>query len=260
MTEKNASVAWLKFLALFLIIFSILAVGLFLKNRQAYKKVKMTQDSLEYYKKLYFDLKKDYSVLESKYNLALRSALEGTKLIAEKQQQLISLQKVLSKQDSILRAVKQAVKEVLVGYDNSMIKIEQKNGRLYITMRNKLLFPSGSDKVDPRGVRALGLLAGVLKKNPDLQVIIEGHTDNVPVKANTKCWKDNWDLSAARAISVARILINKYGVNPQSIEIAGKAEFDPVAPNLTAKGRSLNRRIEIIVAPDLSELYKILNE
>ncbi len=257
--EKSSANIWLKFLGLFLIVFAILSTGLFFKSRHAYLQIKGYKDSLANCKKVYAQLKKDYAVLESKYNLALRSALQGTRLIAEKQQQLIKLQAVLQKQDSILRAVQMTVREMLSGYDESQLKVEVKNGKLYITMRNKLLFASGSDKIQARGVKALGQLARVLKKNPDLQIMIEGHTDNVPVK-KSKCWKDNWDLSAARSISVARILINKYGINPERIEIAGRAEFDPIAPNLTEKGRSLNRRTEIIITPDLSELYKILNQ
>ncbi len=257
--KKSAENIWLKFLALFLIIFALLSTGLFFNSRHAYLKIKSYRDSLESCKKLYTDLKNQYSVLESKYNLALRSALQGTKLIAQKQQQLIKLQKVLQKQDSILRSVQMTVKEMLADYDESQLKIEIKNGKLYVTMRDKLLFPSGSDKVQSQGIRALGKLAKVLKKNPNLQIMIEGHTDNVPVK-KSRCWKDNWDLSAARSISVARILINKYGINPENIEVAGKAQYDPVAPNLTERGRMLNRRTEIIITPDLSELYKIINQ
>ncbi len=257
--EKSAANIWLRFLGLFLIVFAVLSTGLFFKSRHAYKEIKSYRDSLKNCKELYSDLKEQYSILESKYNLALRSALQGTKLIAENQQQLVKLQKVLQTQDSVLRAVQMTVKEMLAGYDESQLKIEIKDGKLYVTMRNKLLFPSGSDRVQPQGVRALGQLARVLKKNPDLQIMIEGHTDNVPVK-KSRCWKDNWDLSAARSISVARILIDKYGINPERIEIAGKAQFDPVAPNLTERGRMLNRRTEIIITPDLSELYKILNQ
>ena len=257
--EKSTANIWLKFLALFLIVFAVLSTGLFFKSRYAYKQIKSYKDSLENCKKLYSDLKNEYALLESKYNLALRSALQGTRLIAEKQEQLINLQKVLQKQDSILHAVQMTVKEVLSGYDESQLNVEIKDGKLYITLRNKLLFPSGSDKIQPQGIRALGQLAQVLKQNPDLQIMIEGHTDNVPVR-KSRCWKDNWDLSAARSISVARILIDKYGINPERIEIAGKAEFDPIAPNLTERGRMLNRRTEIIITPDLSELYKILNQ
>ena len=127
-------------------------------------------------------------------------------------------------------------------------------------MRDKLLFPLGSAQVQPDGMVALGKLAKVLKQNPDLNIIIEGHTDNVPIKPGTKCWKDNWDLSAARAISVARILIDKYGIAPERIEIAGKAQYDPVKPNIKPQWRALNRRIEIIVLPDLTEFYNLMEQ
>ncbi len=257
---KSVSAAWLWFLGIFLVIFSFLATSLFIQHRKTSIKLDEYKDTLATYQELYTQLKKDYVILNNKYELALRSALQGSRLIAEKQEQLIKLERVLRKQDSMLRSLQENVKKVLVGYENDQLSIDQKEGKLYVTMRNKLLFPFGSAQVQPDGIVALGKLAKVLKQNPDLKILIEGHTDNVPIKPGSKCWKDNWDLSVARAISVARILINKYGIAPERIEVAGKAEYDPVMPNVTPEGRALNRRIEIIVAPDLSELYKILEQ
>ena len=257
---KSVSAAWLWFLSLFIVIFSFLATGVYLNNQKTKLKLKHYQDSLKTYEQLYTNIKQDYVVLNNKYQLALRSALQGSKVISEKQQQLIKLQQVLRKQDSILRSVRDNVQKALTGYTNSQLSVKMKNGKLYVTMHEVLLFPFGSAQVQRSGIKALGKLARVLRKNPNLNIIIEGHTDNIPIKSGQKCWKDNWDLSAARAISVARILINKYNIAPERIEVAGKAQYDPVMPNITAKGRAMNRRIEIIVTPKLDELYKLIQQ
>ena len=124
-------------------------------------------------------------------------------------------------------------------------------------MQDKLLFPSGSDEIPPRGYKALRELAKVLKKNPNLEIMIEGHTDNVPISKKNKKFKDNWDLSVARAVTVVRILINKYGIEPERIEAAGRSYYYPVAPNTTAAGRAKNRRIEIILYPNIEGLTQI---
>jgi chemotaxis protein MotB len=123
-------------------------------------------------------------------------------------------------------------------------------------MSDKLLFESGSAKVDKRGKEALALLAGVLNKQTDIDVFIEGHTDTKPI--NTVQFKDNWDLSVIRATSVVRILTKEYGVNPLQIQPCGRGEFMPVATNDTNEGRSRNRRTEIIMAPKLDKLLEIL--
>jgi chemotaxis protein MotB len=257
---KSVSSAWLWFFGLFLIIFSFLATGLFIKHRKTSIRLSQYQDTLATYKELYTDLKQKYIVLNNKYEIAIRSAIQGNKLISEKQQQLIQMERVLKKQDSILNEMKDRIKQVMVGYKNDKFDISVRNGKLYVTLREKLLFPLGSAQVQPEGIRALGKVAKILNQDTSLTIIIEGHTDNIPIKPGTKCWKDNWDLSAARAISVARILINKYGVSPERITIAGRAQYDPVASNLTARGRALNRRIEIVVVPNMAELYKIIEQ
>ena len=123
-------------------------------------------------------------------------------------------------------------------------------------MSDKLLFKSGSAKVDDRGKEALEKLAEVLKKQSEIDVFIEGHTDNKPIK--TSQFKDNWDLSVIRATSVVRILTEDYGVNPLQIVPSGRGEFMPVDDNSTDEGRSKNRRTEIIMAPQLDKLLQIL--
>ena len=131
-----------------------------------------------------------------------------------------------------------------------------KDGKVYVAMSDKLLFQSGSARLDKRGEEALGKLAEVLNKQTDIDVFIEGHTDNKPI--NTVQFKDNWDLSVIRATSVVRILIKNYGVNPLQIQPSGRGEYMPVDDNETAEGRSKNRRTEIIMAPKLDKLFQML--
>ena len=132
----------------------------------------------------------------------------------------------------------------------------EKDGKVYVAMSDKLLFESGSARVDKRGKEALAKLAEVLNKQSDIDVYIEGHTDSKPI--NTAQFKDNWDLSVIRATSVVRILTKDYGVNPLQIQPSGRGEYMPVADNESAEGRSKNRRTEIIMAPKLDKLYQML--
>jgi len=123
--------------------------------------------------------------------------------------------------------------------------------------RKKLLFKSGSAVVDPEGKNALEKLAVVLINTPHITVDVEGHTDTVPI---TGKYEDNWALSVARSTAIARVLINDYGVDPHSIIASGRSKYFPVADNTTPEGRAKNRRTEIILSPDLSELFKLLNQ
>jgi chemotaxis protein MotB len=128
---------------------------------------------------------------------------------------------------------------------------------VYVSLAEKLLFPSGSTEVNPKGKQALQKVADVLKKNPDIGITIEGHTDNVPI--STSCMKDNWDLSVLRATSITRI-ITDAGVDPKQIIASGRGEYFPVASNSTSDGKAKNRRSEIILTPNLAELAKLLGE
>jgi chemotaxis protein MotB len=123
-------------------------------------------------------------------------------------------------------------------------------------MSDKLLFKSGSAAVEAKGKEAIKLLAGVLNKNQDIDILIEGHTDNVPIK--TAVYRDNWDLSVARATSIVRILTDEYKITPTRLTASGKGEFWPRATNETAEGRASNRRTEIILSPKLDEIMQLL--
>jgi chemotaxis protein MotB len=128
---------------------------------------------------------------------------------------------------------------------------------VYVAISDKLLFKSGSAKVDEKGKEALGVLAKVLEKNPDLDIVVEGHTDSIPIK--TERFADNWDLSVIRATSVVRILCTDFGIPPRQITPSGRGEYFPKAQNDTPENRALNRRTEIIIAPKLGEIFKAIS-
>lgn len=176
--------------------------------------------------------------------------------LAEREKKLSELQSLIQQKDSATLALKSQLSKALLGFEKSDLTVEERNGKVYVSMAEKLLFKSGSTAVDPKGVDALKKLAGVLKQNRDLTIEVEGHTDNVPL-AGTGALKDNWDLSVLRATSIIRILTDN-GVDPKQITASGRGEYFPVASNDSPDGKSKNRRTEIILSPKLDQLMKIL--
>ena len=166
------------------------------------------------------------------------------------------LQQMINAQNEKVRKPLSSLKDALLGFSSDELTVREKDGKVYVAMSDKLLFQSGSARLDKRGEEALGKLAEVLNKQTDIDVFIEGHTDNKPI--NTVQFKDNWDLSVIRATSVVRILIKNYNVNPLQIQPSGRGEYMPVDDNETAEGRSKNRRTEIIMAPKLDKLFQML--
>lgn len=176
--------------------------------------------------------------------------------LGDREKTINELQDMINAQNNKVKALLGSVQDALLGFSSDELSVTQKNGKVYVAMSDKLLFESGSAKVDKRGKEALAKLADVLNKQNDIDVFIEGHTDNKPI--NTVQFKDNWDLSVIRATSVVRILTKDYGVSSLQIQPSGRGEFMPVASNETADGRSKNRRTEIIMAPKLDKLMQLL--
>jgi len=166
------------------------------------------------------------------------------------------LQKILDSKDSAVKALRETVSKALLGFEGQGLTVEQKNGKVYVSLEERLLFASGSTTVDPKGETALKELGNVLAKNTDISVLIEGHTDNVPIKGGPI--KDNWDLSVLRATSVVRILEKNKNVNPVMLTPAGRGEFQPLDKGNTPEARRKNRRIEVILTPKLDELFQVL--
>jgi len=189
-------------------------------------------------------------------------ALESDRLeklqneLAQRSNQINELQGLIDAKEAQMQQLKNAISSALLNFEGKGLTVVQKNGKIYVSMENKLLFDSGSWAVGSEGKVAVEQLASVLSKNPDINVLIEGHTDNVPYTGATVI--DNWDLSVKRATAIVRILQNK-GVNPTQITAAGRSEYVMVGSNATPEGKAKNRRIEIILAPNLDEISKLLN-
>ncbi|MEO5569311.1 MAG: OmpA family protein [Bacteroidia bacterium] len=166
------------------------------------------------------------------------------------------LQNILDKKDSTVKALKETVSKALTGFTGSGLTVTMKNGKVYVSLEEQLLFQTGSTVVDKKGESALKELANVLEKNTDINVLIEGHTDNVPISGGAI--KDNWDLSVLRATSVVRILLKNSGINPVRLTPAGKGEYLPNDPGNSAEARKKNRRIEVILTPKLDELFQAI--
>ncbi len=179
--------------------------------------------------------------------------------IAAKEQRIAELETAINALNEKLASVMTSLEQALAGFNANDLTIEQKDGRIYINISEKLLFASGSTTIDAKGKQALKQVADALRNQKDVHIMVEGHTDNVPLKS-ANYPKDNWDLSVLRATTIVKILTNDYGVDAKILQAAGSGEYKPVASNSDAAGRSLNRRTEIIIMPDLSVIADILGK
>ncbi len=173
-----------------------------------------------------------------------------------REQRLQELQALLTAKDEATNRLKKSIENALLNFNKDELTVELRDGKIYVSLAEQLLFKSGSTAVDPKGEDALSKLAGALKNQADIDILIEGHTDSIPIK--TACIKDNWDLGVLRATSIVRILTDA-GLASDKIVPSGRGEFKPVATNSTKEGRAANRRTEIILSPKLDEVFKILN-
>ncbi|MDY3099704.1 MAG: OmpA family protein [Bacteroidaceae bacterium] len=190
-------------------------------------------------------------------NKKLNSSLaEKIKELQEREQTIAQLQGMIEAQQQKVKDLLASVKDALLGFSSEDLTVTEKDGKVYVSLSDKLLFESGKAIVNQQGKMALGKLAEVLNKQTEIDVYIEGHTDNVPI--HTAVFQDNWDLSVIRATSVVRILTETYSVNPLQIQPCGRGEFKPVDTNESAEGRAHNRRTEIIMAPRLDKLLQLL--
>jgi chemotaxis protein MotB len=176
----------------------------------------------------------------------------------EQRKRLEQLQAMIDKQHRATEALRKKIADALNGFNSSELTVTMKNGKVYISMQESLLFPSGSAEVNPRGKEALSKVASVLNTSKDINIDIEGHTDSLPI--HTAKYADNWALSTARATSIAHVLIDEYKVVPAKLIASGRSQYDPVAPNSTPEGRAKNRRSEIILEPRLDELVQLMND
>ena len=209
------------------------------------------------------DLVKKNSSLKIQESISKNNAL--IKEIAIKETELLSrteridnLEKIISTQKKVLNDLKNRISDALLNFKGKGLSIRQRNGKVYVSMENKLLFKSGRWNIELQGKQALVRLSKVLEENPDISILIEGHTDNIPFTSRGAI-ESNWDLSTKRATAVVKILLENNKILPQNLTAAGKSEFVPIAPNTSVDGRAANRRIEIILSPSLDKIMELIN-
>ena len=198
--------------------------------------------------------------LEKNLDAKKASLDELTFEMEKKNARLAELEKILDGQKKIVSDLKTKVSEALLGFENNGLTVSMKNGKVYVSLDEKLLFKSASWDIDANGKNALKKLAGVLEKNPDIQITIEGHTDNVPYNPGASQLKDNWDLSVKRATTVVRTLLDGSSINATRLTASGRSQYLPVDDRNTSDARQKNRRTEIILTPDLTELYRLIDK
>jgi chemotaxis protein MotB len=177
--------------------------------------------------------------------------------LIEREKKVKELEQILANKDKAVKDLKDRISNALLNFKENDLTVKVKNGKVYVSLAEQLLFGSGSIEVDKKGVTALQQLAKAIKDQKDIQIVIEGHTDNVPISKKSAYMQDNWDLSVMRATSITKILTGA-GVTPKQITAAGKGEFSPLAANDNPQNKQKNRRTEIIITPNLDELFKLL--
>jgi chemotaxis protein MotB len=197
--------------------------------------------------------------------LAIQANLENTRRVndslsaslAEREKKVKELEAVLAAKDKAVQDLKTTINNALLSFKESDLTVNVKNGKVYVSLAEQLLFGSGSVEVDKKGVSALQQLARAIKDQKELQILVEGHTDNVPVSRKSPYMQDNWDLSVMRATAIVRILTSA-GLSPTQVTASGRGEYLPLASNDDIQTRQKNRRTEIIISPNLDEVFKIL--
>ena len=208
------------------------------------------------------DFKRKNNALETKLERAIAASSSVQQELSAKEQRMIEqqerldlLQNLLDEQKAVMEGLKTTIDKALVQYRSDELQVYEQDGKIYVSLQDKLLFPSGSATVNKDGKEALSKLAVVINNSPEIQILVEGHTDNVPIRGK---FEDNWALSTARATAIVRILTNSYDVVPERVTAAGRSFYYPKASNETAEGRAKNRRTEIILTPQLNELFQLL--
>jgi chemotaxis protein MotB len=225
--------------------------------------VKETQQLLSELQSAQENLQKKEDILrqlEQTLDTKKASLDELTFELDKRNARMADMEKILEAQKQIAQDLKNKVSEALLGFENNGLTVSKRNGKVYVSLDEKLLFKSASWDIDANGKNALKKLAGVLEKNPGIQIMIEGHTDNVPYNPGGGQLKDNWDLSVKRATTVVRVLLEGSKIDPKRLTASGRSEYLPVDDRNTQDAKQKNRRTEIILTPDLSELYQLIDK
>ena len=201
------------------------------------------------------ELNKSTATLEEKERKLLSSQNE----LELRSLRVAELEAIINRKDSMVTALKQKISKALIGLEGDGLTIVQRNGKVYISLEEDLLFASGKYEVNQTGKQALDKLSEALSYQKDLEILVEGHTDSIPLSGRGLV-KDNWDLSVMRATSVVKRLTSNTNLDPTQLIAAGRSEFVPLLANTSSEGRSKNRRIEMILSPNLDDLFKLLDE
>ncbi|SFF88039.1 OmpA/MotB family protein [Pontibacter chinhatensis] len=220
------------------------------------ERAKLEQEKREYEQSLAKALKEGKSLSET-LNMSKSQVERLNADLKAREARLAELQRILDEKDAAVANLRNRVSNALLGFNDKDLTVEVRNGKVYVSLAEQLLFNSGSTKVDPKGVDALRKLAAVLKEQQDVNVVVEGHTDDVPIARGTVGMQDNWDLSVLRATEITRILANA-GVDPTRVTPSGRSKYVPLDEAKTKEARQKNRRTEIILTPKLDELFQIL--
>ncbi|MHB8207584.1 OmpA family protein [Mucilaginibacter sp.] len=207
----------------------------------------------------YNTLNGNYNTLNDNYNATSSKVTKLSGDLQAREARLKEVEDILHKQDAASQALKDKLQQALLGFQQNGLTVDIRNGKVYVSLTDKLLFPSGSITIDDKGKQALKQLAAVLNKEPDINIAVEGHTDDKKV-INLGQIKDNWDLSVLRATSVTRYLSETEGVDPHRLTATGKSEYQPIDPTNTPEALAKNRRIEIVLTPKLDELYNLITK
>jgi chemotaxis protein MotB len=198
---------------------------------------------------------KDLSVISSSQAESIKKSLDN---IGAKDSYIQSLQSAIARKDSLNMALVMNLKGALSDINDTDVEIKVEKGVVFISISDKMLFKSGSSEVSDKAMTVLGKVAQVLNSKPEIEFMVEGHTDNVAIKNN--CIADNWDLSVKRATSVIRILQNKFNIDPKRMTAGGRGEYIPLKTNDTAEGKAANRRTRIVILPQLDQFFQLLEK
>ena len=221
------------------------------------KEIKRLLEKLENTQSDLFAKEDRLSILVDSLKLKEEALKTSQQNLNSRANRVAELESIINKQDSLVTGLKKSISKALIGLEGDGLTIEKRNGKVYISLEEDLLFASGKYEVNDQGVVALNKLAVALSSQEEVEILVEGHTDSITFNGKGVV-KDNWDLSVMRATNVVKVLINNKEINPLQLTAAGRAEFLPVASNMTSDGRSQNRRIEMILSPKLDDLFKLL--
>lgn len=223
------------------------------------KEIKLLLEQIEDVESELFAKEDELSKLSTSLELKEQELKLAQENLDARSRRVTELESIISKKDSMVTALKKSISKALIGLEGEGLTVEQRGGKVYISLEEDLLFASGKYEVNKGGIEALNKLATVLASQKDLAILVEGHTDSIPLSGRGIV-KDNWDLSVMRATNVVKALTKNLSLDPLQLTAAGRAEFIPIASNNTIEGRSANRRIEMILSPKLDDLFKLLEE